>query len=236
MLWACTRFSFLLLLATSCNRHPSTNTPILLASSLITLEPLIKSQTGENLSLGYGSSSFIAKQILKSHPCKAAIIADNIWAQEIDEKPTLILKNTLVIASSKEIIDGTLEDLLTRGPLIVADKDTVPLGRFSQQVIHNLGLKNRISSKKAATARQTLFMIEASDYLGIIYLTDARSSSRIRFIKPIPKNLHDDIGYYLVNCQRKDGNAHTLLMSIVHQEAFLQEAERIGFTRPQPNA
>lgn len=233
MSWAFIRFSIFLslLFSLNCNRSTTQRTPILLASSLITLEPLLKSFTTENLIASYAASSFVAKQIANAHPCKAAIVADKMWAQKIDPHPQLVVKNSLVIASSREINDASLEELLSNNTLILADETTVPLGRFSQQVIHSLKIKQKLKTKKAATARQTFLMIQSSDDIGIVYSSDAQSSHRIHFIKPIPSHLHDEIGYYLVRCNNDDKATRDALISIFQEETFLQKAEKLGFAR-----
>lgn len=168
--------------------------------------------TGVAVRESFASSSTLARQIEAGAPADVFVSADTEWMDYLRRKglvanPTLLLGNALVVIAPlggsvhEQAIGPNLDwlGLLGRdGRLAVADPDHVPAGIYAKQALEHLGAWPRLEPRlaRAEDVRGALALVERSDApLGIVYLTDARASARVRIVGVFPAATHAPIVY-----------------------------------------
>ena len=74
----------------------------------------------------------------------------------------------------------------------------VPAGQYAKQVLTNLGIYDAVNAKAvlAKDVRQVLTYVETGNVdAGIVYSTDALSSSKVKVVATAPANSHDPVIY-----------------------------------------
>jgi molybdate transport system substrate-binding protein len=82
--------------------------------------------------------------------------------------------------------------------LATGDPDSVPVGRYAQEALTNLGVWNEIAPKvvRADSVRSALAFVDRGEApLGIVYATDALIDKDVRVIDVFPKDSHKPIIY-----------------------------------------
>ena len=75
---------------------------------------------------------------------------------------------------------------------------TVPAGQYAKQVLTNMGIYDAVNAKAvlAKDVRQVLTYVETGNVdAGIVYSTDALSSSKVKVVATAPANSHDPVIY-----------------------------------------
>lgn len=157
--------------------------------------------------LNFGGSGALREQVLAGAPIDGVLFASKkdtdalVKADKLTDV-SLALKNSLVlITNKKKPITGTLKEILEKAQTIAIGKPkTVPAGRYADETLTSLGLKDALKSKfvQAADVRQVLSYVEAGNAdCGFVYKTDALLSSDVSIAQKIPNNDHKEIAYYL---------------------------------------
>ena len=80
----------------------------------------------------------------------------------------------------------------------MGEPNSVPVGRYTEEVINFYKILNKIRSKiiYAKNVRQVLSYVETGNVnAGFVYLSDAKTSEEIRLVEVFPKNSHSSIVY-----------------------------------------
>lgn len=192
--------------------------------------------------LSFAASSVLARQVAAGARADLFVSADEQWMDVLQRQRMLapgtrapLLGNRLVLVARAEAA-GEPRPLaaMLRGPIAVADPDSVPAGRYAEAALRKLDLWDRAAPRlvRAENVRAALALVErgAAPY-GIVYATDARASRRVRVAGVFPQSSHGPIVYPLAR-----------LRSSTHPEAegfrrFLLSREghaiftRFGFSR-----
>lgn len=164
--------------------------------------------------LSFAGSSALARQIEAGAPADLFISADENWMDEVARKGKVragtrisLLGNSLVLIkpaashASVTIKRGfPLAAALGRGRLAIADPDAVPAGRYAKAALISLGVWPSVENKLASgeDVRAALAFVERGDApFGIVYLTDALASSKVRVVGRFPDASHPRISYPL---------------------------------------
>jgi molybdate transport system substrate-binding protein len=166
-------------------------------------------QTGTTVSVNFGPSSTLAKQIEQGGPATIFLSADEGWADYLEraglvEQRRNLLGNRLVVIVPKEgalKLTG-LQDLgtvpITR--LALAGPG-VPAGEYARQALKKAGVWERLRERVVSgnDVRGALAFVEQGEVdAGIVYQTDAVASQRVKIVLNIPEQLHQPIRYPLV--------------------------------------
>lgn len=160
------------------------------------------------------ASSVLARQILAGAPADLFISADLDWANRIARQQQLPAgrltpgwRNHLVwIApvSEKPSVhpiqwdQGTDLGATFTGRWCSADLNAVPLGRYTAQVLQQIGQLNALKPRlvQAADARAAVQLVARGECRrGIVYATDVRQERRVKVMSAIPDQLHQPIIY-----------------------------------------
>jgi molybdate transport system substrate-binding protein len=168
-------------------------------------------QAGVQIVPVYGGSGTLAKQLEQGAPGDLFISADEKWMQYLKDKQLVQtatikpwLSNRLVlitpVAKPLNIKTEAAVDVNQQAPGYWCTGDTlsVPVGIYAKQSLTSLGwwekLKNRLVSTQ--DVRATLNLVERDECdVGIVYASDAQSSSKVKLAGEFAENSHVPIIY-----------------------------------------
>ncbi|HEX3430042.1 MAG TPA: molybdate ABC transporter substrate-binding protein [Rhizomicrobium sp.] len=160
----------------------------------------------------FASSSTLARQIEAGAPAQIFISADTKWLDYLVQKGLIaaqrpLLSNELALVAPvdsripPQAIDrgfDWLGRLGREGRLAVGDPDHVPAGIYAKEALQNLGAWQNVEPRlaRAEDVRGALAFVERGDApLGIVYITDARISAKVKIVGVFPASSHSPIVY-----------------------------------------
>jgi len=162
----------------------------------------------------FAASSTLARQIEAGAPAQVFISADTKWMDYLAQKGLIepgtrrdLLGNKLALiapfdsAAGALAIDRRLDWPRLLGPdgrLAVGDPDHVPAGIYAKEALIHLGVWPSLEPRlaRAEDVRGALAQVERGEApLGIVYVTDARVSTRVKIVGVFPADSHSPIVY-----------------------------------------
>lgn len=211
------------------------------------LEPLF-TEKNPNISLtfNFGGSGSLQQQIEQGAPCDLFISAGKKQMTELANKDLLVpdtnkdlVKNRLVLISTDNTKITSLDDLTTDKIKTVAlgEPNSVPAGKYADEVLENLGIKSEIESKLvfAKDVKEVLAWSTSENAdVGFVYLSDALSNDKANIIETIPENLHSSITYPVaVIKDSKNVDAAKTFEDFLFSEQAQQVFEKYGYNKVQ---
>nr|WP_246143131.1 molybdate ABC transporter substrate-binding protein [Macrococcus equipercicus] len=158
-----------------------------------------------NIVYNFGASGTLSNQIQAGAPADLFFSASTKDMTKLtaggdikQEDSTPLLKNRLVIISSKKLTSpADLTDSAVN-KIAVGTPETVPAGMYAKSALTHLHLWSQLQPKIVYTkdVRQVLTYVESGNVdAGIVYLTDALTSKSARLT--LADNLHEPIVYPL---------------------------------------
>jgi molybdate transport system substrate-binding protein len=159
------------------------------------------------LSNNFGSSGTLAGQIEQGAPADMFLSAGAKPMDELEGKGLIaagtrrnLLRNSLVLIAP---LDSRLIDFdgLTGSSvrlIALGDLASVPAGQYGQQTLLSLHLWDKLNAKLVLgkDVRQVLTYVETGNAdAGLVYATDALTSSKVRVVASAPESAHDPIVY-----------------------------------------
>jgi molybdate transport system substrate-binding protein len=162
----------------------------------------------------FASSSTLAKQIEQGAPTQVFASADTKWMDYLDKKKLIddsskknLLGNALAVIAPSDSVVGPQsisagfdwsKFLGADGRLAVGDPDHVPAGIYAKEALINLGAWTALQPHlaRADDVRGALAFVERGEApLGIVYVTDARVSQKVKIVGVFPESSHSPIVY-----------------------------------------
>jgi molybdate transport system substrate-binding protein len=164
---------------------------------------------GVSLSMNYGASGTLQLQIEQGAPVDVFISAAPQQMDTLASKGLLLegtrkdlLRNAivLIVPTSSTLDVSTFQDLLKADVKKVAlgEPVAVPAGKYAKEVLTHLGIYDQVNAKAilAKDVRQVLTYVETADVdAGVVYTTDALSSSKVKIVARAPEDSHDPVIY-----------------------------------------
>ncbi|MCC5637708.1 molybdate ABC transporter substrate-binding protein [Nostoc sp. CHAB 5844] len=180
-----------------------------LKDALEAIKPIyIKEKPGVNLAYNFGSSGALQQQIEQGAKVDVFISAATKQIDALEKKGLLVdgtrkdlLRNKLVlIAPQNSTTISDLKDLTSPQvkKIALGEPKSVPAGQYAQQVLTSLKIADQIKSKVvyAKDVRQALNFVESGNAdAGLVYLSDAKSTSKVKVVTTAPENSHSPIVY-----------------------------------------
>src|SRR6056297_1435963 len=180
------------------------------------------------ISVSYGGSGTMARQVAQGAPADLVILANVTWMDWLEgqgmvlpETRRALLGNTLVViapASAPEAAPLDPADILSRlggGRLAVGQTRGVPAGIYARQWMERAGLWGDLSPHLAETenVRAALALVSRAEVpLGVVYASDAQADPGVTVLAEIDADLHAPIVYPLALVAGRDTDAaHTIL-------------------------
>ena len=166
--------------------------------------------TGNTVTISYGGSNALAKQIIEGAPADIFLSAAVNWMDEVQKAGLVsarvdLLGNTLVLvahgkgAAPVEIGPGLdLMGLLGDGKLSMAMVDAVPAGQYGKAALEHLGLWPSVEGAVAQSenVRAALALVDTGEApFGIVYATDAVGDDNVTVVGTFPADSHKPIVY-----------------------------------------
>jgi len=185
--------------------------------------------------LSFASSSVLARQIEQEAPCDVFLSADQKWMDYLAEKHKIQTGSRKDIIGNRLVIVTPVDKKLTvkmekgfdfagafTGRIAVGDPDHVPGGIYAKEALQSLGwwdaLTNRLAS--AENVRAALRLVELGEVdAGIVYLSDAKSSTKVAIAGEFPESAHSPIRYPAALCATASPEAKAFLEFLVGKEA-----------------
>lgn len=168
-------------------------------------------QSGQNVTVSYGGSGLIARQVAQGAPADLVILAHADWMEWLTGtqgiEPLLkdsVLRNQLVMigpsdaADLDEVTGPSLIARLDDGRMATGLTNSVPAGIYARQWLEHIGAWSVVRGHLAETdnVRAALALVARNEApLGIVYASDVFAQPGVRVLYHIPSEAHDDIRY-----------------------------------------
>jgi molybdate transport system substrate-binding protein len=171
-----------------------------------------EASTGNKVTVSYGASNTLAKQIEAGAPADIFISADLDWMDYLDQRHLIapnarldLLRNTLVLiapsSSNSALKIGPnfgLAAALGTEKLAMANPDSVPAGKYGKGALEKLGVWTSVEKQvaRAENVRAALALVSRGEApLGIVYKTDALADKGVRVVDTFPPDSYAPIIY-----------------------------------------
>ncbi|PLL12944.1 molybdate ABC transporter substrate-binding protein [Tabrizicola sp. TH137] len=168
--------------------------------------------TGHEVTISYGGSNALAKQIIEGAPADIFLSAAVNWMDEVEKAGMVVdgtrrdlLGNRLVLiahgkeAASVDVGPGfDLAGLLGDGRLSMAMVDAVPAGQYGKAALESLGVWSQVEASVAQSenVRAALTLVSTGEApYGIVYATDAAADDNVSVVGTFPADSHPPILY-----------------------------------------
>lgn len=182
-----------------------------LKDALEEIKPLYQqSKPNVNINFNFGASGALQQQIEQGAPTDIFISAAKRQVDALEQKRLLvsgtrsiIAKNRLVLVVPRNTTGITsffnLRDERVKR-IAIGEPRSVPAGQYAEQVLQKLKLLPQIKSKLvyANNVRQVLAAVESGNAdAGLVYVTDARISDKVKTVVAADEKYHSAITYPL---------------------------------------
>jgi molybdate transport system substrate-binding protein len=183
-----------------------------LTDSLKVVADAYKAKTGATITLSFGASSTLARQIDQGAQADIFMSADTDWMDYLQKNGRIadgtrkdLLGNQLVLvaasdskAAPKIAPHFDLAGALGDGRLALADPASVPAGKYAKASLTALGVWDSVAAKvaPAENVRVALEYVSRGEApFGIVYATDAKVAPTVRVVGIFPEDSHAPIVY-----------------------------------------
>ena len=205
-----------------------------------------KAKTGVAITLSFGASSTLDRQIEQGARADVFLSADVDWMDYLQKKDLIaqrtrkdLLGNRLVLVAGanaapvSRIAPGfNLAGALGDGRLALADPASVPAGKYAKAALIALGVWDSVSAKvaNAENVRVALeYVARGEAPYGIVYATDAKVAPSVHVAGIFPADSHPPIVYPAALTRTASPGAKAFLdfLSSAQARAIFEKA---GFT------
>jgi molybdate transport system substrate-binding protein len=152
----------------------------------------------------YGASGTLQLQIQQGAPVDVYLSASPKQMDDLQAKGLLVaetrrnlLRNEIVLIIPKNSLAAvsSFRDLARPDvkPIALGEPTTVPAGEYAKEVLTYFGIYDAVKAKVVLSkdVRQVLTYVETGDVeAGIVYSTDAASSSKVKVVATAPEQSH----------------------------------------------
>lgn len=206
-----------------------------------------KAQGGKNVTISYGSSGTLAKQIQSGAPADIFISADQKWMDTLAKGDALkegtrlnLVGNALVLvepatADVKLKIDKgfDLAGALGDGKLAVCTVSSCPAGIYGKEALEKLDVWPKIEPKlaQADNVRAALVLVAREEAkFGIVYATDAKAEPKVKVVDKFPESSHTPITYPVAVTKSSTNPDAVAFESFLRGSAATTILQEQGFT------
>src|SRR5664279_1195797 len=216
-------------------------------NALDDIDAAYAAKTGVKVTVSYGASSVLAKQIEQGAPADVFVSADTDWMDYAIGKKTIneptrvnLLGNSIVLIAPKDskidqftISQGfDLAKLAGDGKIATGDVKSVPVGKYAKAALEKLGAWTAAEPKfaKADSVRAALTLVARGEAgLGIVYSTDAKIEPGVKIVGTFSADSHPAIIYPVAATTTAKTEAADYL-AFLRSSAAKTILEKYGFT------
>jgi len=192
----------------------------------------------------FGSSGDLQQQIINGAPVDVFISAAAKQMDELQKKDLIVadtrrnlLTNKLVLIVPADKSDAKeLKDLASASieRIAIGDPRSVPVGQYSEEVLTKLDFMQALEPKLvlANNVRQVLQFVESGNaQAGIVYATDAKTSTKVKVVEIIDAKLYKPIVYPIAVLQKSTNQSSAKsYVEYLSSEPAKTVFEKYGFT------
>ena len=218
-----------------------------LTDSLKSVANAYKAKTGTTVTLSFGASSTLARQIDQGAQADIFLSADTDWMDFLQKNGRIIqetrrdlLGNTLVLIAASDAkptpkiaphfdLAGALGDK----HLALADPASVPAGKYAKAALTALGVWESVAPKVVAAENVRValeYVARGEAPYGIVYATDAKVAPSVRVAGTFPQDSYPVIVYPMALTKDAAPGAKDFLAFLGGPQARAI-FEKAGFTR-----
>ena len=171
-----------------------------------------EAETHQRITLVFGASSTLARQIIQGAPANLYVSANSLWMDMVAGKGLIEADSRHDIAGNRlalvapvsdsaflDVLDpNALMSRLGKGHLAIADPRHVPAGMYAEKALRYLKLWSLVKSRlaTASNVRIALAYVERNEVpLGVVYASDLYGRTKIKIVAMIPETSHPRIRY-----------------------------------------
>ncbi|MBN1467282.1 MAG: molybdate ABC transporter substrate-binding protein [Fusobacteriaceae bacterium] len=168
-----------------------------------------KTYPSDKIIFNFGGSGALQKQIENGAPVDIFISAATKQMNELVNKNLILpnsnfilLENSIVLIKPKnsKLKVSSFNDLIKPEvkKIAIGEISSVPVGQYSMEIFNNLKINEKISNKLiyGKDVLSVLSWVESDNVdLGIVYKTDAISSTKVIIVANAPANSHKPVEY-----------------------------------------
>lgn len=168
-----------------------------------------KTYPSDKIIFNFGGSGALQKQIENGAPVDIFISAATKQMNELVNKNLILpnsnfilLENSIVLIKPKnsKLKVSSFNDLIKPEvkKIAIGEISSVPVGQYSMEIFNNLKINEKVSNKLiyGKDVLSVLSWVESDNVdLGIVYKTDAISSTKVIIIANAPANSHKPVEY-----------------------------------------
>ncbi len=226
------------------------NSPLLVSAAasltdvMKELAPLYQAQSKVTIRYNFASSGALQQQIENGAPVDVFISAGQKQMKALQQKDLLLsgtqrnlLTNRLVLVVPANATGITNLNNLTEARvkrIAIGDPRSVPAGQYAEEALTKAGLWQTLKPKyvMASNVRQVLQFVDSGNAdAGLVYLTDAKTTDKVKIAQTIPTNLHSPIAYPIAVLKRSNNQtaAKNFIQFLLSRSAK-QVFAKYGFT------
>lgn len=159
--------------------------------------------------LSFAASSALARQIAAGAAADLFLSADEPWMDAVERRGRLVpgtrvafLGNRLAVIQPAGALpipaSVPLRQVLASGRIAMADPDAVPAGKYGKAALQTLGIWDAVAPRvvRGDSVRAALALVErGAAQWGLVYMTDAQASPKVRAFRQFPPSAHPPIRY-----------------------------------------
>ncbi|MEJ1930948.1 molybdate ABC transporter substrate-binding protein [Nostoc sp. NIES-2111] len=162
-----------------------------------------RQQPNTNITYNFGASGALQQQIENGAPVDVFISAAQKQMDALETKGFLLantrrnlVTNRIVLIVPKASTGiSSIKDLTNSQvkKIAIGEPRSVPIGQYSEEIFKNLRITEQVKSKFVFgnTVRQVLSFVESGNVdAGIVWVTDATISDKVKVVETIAENLH----------------------------------------------
>lgn len=197
-----------------------------LTDALTEIGSTFERATGTRVVFSFGASSTLARQIRAGAPAEVFVSADLAQMGEleraglvrrVDRVDLLSNRIAVVVPTASTLAIRSAADLTRARRIALADPEAVPAGVYARQWLERLGLwaalRDRVVPSLDVRAALAVVASEAAD-VGIVYRTDAATTTRVRVAFEVPERDGPPIVYSAAALVRAGADARAFLRSL----------------------
>lgn len=212
---------------------------IFAASSLKSVMDEIAPDMPFPVSISYGGSAAMARQVAQGAPADIVLLAHEAWMDWLDMQGHLgagtrcdLLGNRLVLATGAEgrvmmpRSGQELVDLLDGGRLAVGNFRSVPAGQYAQAWLESEGWLDVVRPHLAQlpNVRLVLALIARQEApLGVVYASDVHAEPRVKAVLPISLEKSGAIVYPIALTADAGGESEAVRDAIIKSTDVFEE-------------
>ena len=218
-----------LLCGSVCVAAPVTKAPLTVfaaastTNALTDIGKLYEAKGHGPVTFSFGSSSTLAKQIENGAPAQVFLSADEGWMNYLEGKSLLHKGSRINLLGNRIVLIGPAKspvasvaitqnvDLVALlgadGRLAVGDPAHVPVGKYAKAALEQFHLWDAVASRLALAkdVRAGMALVERGEApLGIVYASDAATSTQVKVVGVFPENSHPPVVYPVAATVQKD--------------------------------